>query len=46
MLRALDAIHIATALSIGDPELQFVTYDQWQAESAREAGLTVVQPGR
>lgn len=45
-LRALDAIHIASALSIGDRELQFVTYDQRQAESARLAGLAVVQPGR
>lgn len=45
-LRALDAIHIATALSVGDRELKFVTYDDRQAESARLAGLTVVQPGR
>jgi predicted nucleic acid-binding protein len=45
-LRALDAIHIATALSIDDRELQFVTYEQRQAESALLAGLRVVQPGR
>ena len=45
-LRALDTIHIATALSINDRDLQFVTYDERQADAARQAGLTVVQPGR
>lgn len=45
-LRALDAVHIASALAIGDRDLQFVTYDDRQAEAARAAGLKVVQPGR
>ena len=45
-LRALDAIHIASALSINDRDLQFVTYDKLQADAARQAGLKVVQPGR
>ena len=45
-LRSLDAIHLATALSIGDRDLDFVTYDDRQAEAARQAGLKVVQPGR
>jgi predicted nucleic acid-binding protein len=45
-LRSLDAIHLATALSIADREVQFVTYDDRQAEAARQAGLKVVQPGR
>jgi uncharacterized protein len=45
-LRSLDAIHIASALSIGDRNLQFVTYDDRQADAARAAGLKVVQPGR
>jgi predicted nucleic acid-binding protein len=45
-LKSLDAIHVATALAIGDRELQFVTYDERQAEAARAAGLKVVQPGR
>ena len=45
-LRSLDAIHIATALAIGDRDLHFVTYDIRQAEAARHAGLKVVQPGR
>ena len=45
-LRSLDAIHIATALAVGDRDLQFVTYDDRQADAARQAGLKVVQPGR
>ena len=45
-LKALDAIHIATALAVGDRDLQFVTYDERQAEAARQSGLKVVQPGR
>ena len=45
-LRSLDAIHLATALCIGDRELEFVTYDDRQADAARQAGLKVVQPGR
>ena len=45
-LRSLDAIHIASALAIGDRDLQFVTYDDRQAEAAHAAGLKVIQPGR
>ena len=45
-LRSLDALHIATALAVGDRDLHFVTYDNRQAQAARRAGLTVVQPGR
>jgi predicted nucleic acid-binding protein len=42
-LGALDAIHIATAQN---NELStFITYDNRQAQSARELGLIVVQPG-
>ena len=44
-LRSLDAVHLATALSIG-VDLDFVTYDNRQAAAARAAGLRVVQPGR
>ena len=44
-LRSLDAIHLATALSIDD-EVEFVTYDERLAMAAREHGLRVVQPGR
>jgi uncharacterized protein len=45
-LRVLDAIHVSTALSLSEPDLEFVTYDRRMAEAARAHGLTVVQPGR
>lgn len=45
-VRALDAIHLATALAIGDDDLEFITYDDRLADAARAEGLTVVQPGR
>jgi uncharacterized protein len=45
LLRTLDAIHLATALSIDDPELAVIVYDERLAKAARAAGLTVVQPG-
>lgn len=42
-LRTLDAIHLATALSI--PGLgAFVTYDDRLADAARAAGLPLVRP--
>lgn len=44
-LRALDAIHLASALSIGNA-IQFVTYDNRLATAAQAHGLRVVQPGR
>lgn len=44
-LRSLDAIHVATALSLG-VDLDFVTYDDRLAAAARAAGLRVLQPGR
>ena len=46
LLRTLDAIHLATALSIGDPGIGVIAYDSRLAEAARASGLTVVQPGR
>lgn len=45
-LRSLDAIHLASVLSAGDPGLEVITYDQRFAGAARAHGLTVVQPGR
>jgi predicted nucleic acid-binding protein len=43
-LRSLDAIHLASGLSIG-PELDtFVTYDSRQADAARALGLVVESP--
>jgi predicted nucleic acid-binding protein len=44
-LRTLDAIHVATAVSVG-PELQaFVTYDQRLVQVAGNLGLPVASPG-
>ncbi|HEY6762365.1 MAG TPA: type II toxin-antitoxin system VapC family toxin [Baekduia sp.] len=44
MLRALDAIHIASAVAVL-PIDGFVTYDDRQAATARLAGLRTVAPG-
>jgi uncharacterized protein len=44
-LRTLDAIHVASALSLGPDLLAFVTYDDRQKAAARKAGLPLVQPG-
>jgi predicted nucleic acid-binding protein len=43
-LRALDAIHVATAVDLRPVEA-FVTYDERQAAAARLAGLRTVAPG-
>lgn len=43
-LRSLDAIHLASALSLGSELDAFVTYDARQADAARAAGLEVVSP--
>ena len=43
-LRALDAIHVAAALTCV-PLDAFVTYDERQAAAARLAGLRTVTPG-
>jgi predicted nucleic acid-binding protein len=43
-LRALDAIHVASAVAL-DPIVAFVTYDERQAAAARLAGLRTVAPG-
>jgi len=43
-MRTLDAIHLASALSLA-PELDaLITYDNRLADAARAAGLTVVAP--
>jgi hypothetical protein len=46
MLRSLDAIHLASALSIGDVPEAFITYDDRLAAAARKLKLHVLQPGR
>ena len=43
-LRVLDAIHLATALELGDELTAFVSYDDRLAAAAREIGLPVVAP--
>ena len=43
-LRTLDAIHIASALSLGGDLDWLVTYDVRQAAAASAAGLQVVSP--
>lgn len=43
-IRALDAIHLATALVMGSELAEFVTYDRRLADAARAAGLEVFAP--
>jgi predicted nucleic acid-binding protein len=45
VLRTLDAIHLATALALGDDLDLVVTYDTRMAEGARLLGLQAVSPG-
>ena len=44
IVRALDAIHIATALRLQPHVRPFLTYDERQATVARALGLDVVSP--
>jgi predicted nucleic acid-binding protein len=44
-LRALDAIHVASARQLGRDLEAVVTYDQRLADAARAAGLPVASPG-
>lgn len=43
-LRSLDAIHLATALELGDDLEALVTYDDRLASAARSVGIAVVAP--
>lgn len=45
-LRSLDAIHLTTALSIGDDLGGIATYDGRLARAAEALGVTVMTPGR
>lgn len=40
-LRGYDSVHLASALTVADPSLVFVTWDDELAQGAREAGLLV-----
>ena len=44
VLRALDAIHLATVLAVGDDLEAIVTYDERMVEAARLLGLSTVSP--
>lgn len=43
-LRSLDAIHLATAVLLGDGVGHVVTYDERLAGAARDGGLAVAAP--
>jgi len=43
-LRTLDAIHLATAKSVGNTLAAFVTYDKKLAAAAKQAGLQALSP--
>lgn len=43
-LRSLDALHLATALSLGSALHAFVVYDERLAQAATDVGLPVVSP--
>jgi uncharacterized protein len=44
-LKALGAIHVATAETLGDELISFVTYDRTMATVARSRGLPVASTG-
>lgn len=44
-LRALDAVHVASALTFGAALGSFVSYDRRQLDAAAGVGLAVVSPG-
>jgi len=44
-LRTLDAVHVASALALGDSLDAFVTYDRRQRSAAAAGGLAVLSPG-
>jgi predicted nucleic acid-binding protein len=43
-VRSIDAVHLATALSIGDIPEVFITYDKALTRAAEKATLTVIAP--
>jgi predicted nucleic acid-binding protein len=45
-LKTLDAIHVATAETLGEELIAFITYDRRLANAARAHGLPVASPGR
>jgi predicted nucleic acid-binding protein len=45
-LRSLDALHLASAMAMGDDPDAFVTYDDRLADAADRLKLNVIHPGR
>lgn len=45
-LRTLDALHLASALLLGDGLTTLIAYDHRLADAARVAGLVVATPGQ
>ena len=45
LLRSLDAIHLASAISLGPALTSFVAYDARLVAAAVEAGISATQPG-
>jgi uncharacterized protein len=43
-LRSLDALHLATALSVREEIGAFLTYEERLGDAAKELGINVVQP--
>jgi predicted nucleic acid-binding protein len=43
-LRSLDAIHLATALLLGDDLSQLITYDERMADAAGQVGIKIIAP--
>ena len=43
-LRSLDAIHLASAMSLGSSLSAFISYDNQLQDAARDVGLPVVAP--
>ncbi|HYN48133.1 MAG TPA: PIN domain-containing protein, partial [Candidatus Nanopelagicales bacterium] len=44
VLRTLDAIHLATAMAVGDDLAAIVTYDERMIDAARRMGLATASP--
>ena len=44
-LRAIDAIHLVSAIELGGELAAMITYDRRLADAARQAYLTVASPG-
>lgn len=44
-LRSLDAVHVASALTVGEALDCLVTYDKRMLDAARESGLDAFAPG-